>query len=167
VPGLVDKELRKLFGHVEALMVSLKNYVMADAIKGFAILIQRNHGVAIKVLKDAGYKDSHLPIDINYFSDHAFSNAGEHTWPDTAARYFCLDQWKVLAPVFGKDGDNSASNNHLVLDERRPLPYIELGTTIESTYGTVHQLKIHPLHHNFPCPVRTYFCPFVFFLATR
>lgn len=148
---LIDKELERLFDYDKTLFASLRTYVHTKATTAFAILSRTNEGRAINVLKAAEYNDDDLPVDGNYFAKEAFANADNDVWSYDTAQDFCENQWEFMAPVFSKDG------KHLELECATRLPYIDVYTTVESSYGKVHQVKIHPRHHNFSLPPDAWF----------
>jgi hypothetical protein len=167
VPRLVGEELNIDFEDDPSMLEKMKKYVSEHAIKGFTTLARRNLRSAIQLFYDAGYKDKQLPLEGAFFTHLAFKNARKKLWQEPDGVQFCMDQWELLAPDFqanSTDGSTDGSTDHrlrvIQVHFNAPLPFTEKASppSDKGAYSLVHQVKIHPHHHNFPRLVRIPVC---------
>ncbi|KAF1957935.1 kinase-like protein [Byssothecium circinans] len=128
----------------------LAKEILQHAKKVFAILVLIDWPSAIEAVFAEGLTDEHLPLEQKRGGDD-----GPGSTPSKAFRSildwggdfkvieFLDKQWLVLAPVL------DATDKHIVLHKRCPLPFKEEQTTIKHNGEIIiYRTKIHPAHYS-------------------
>ena len=135
---------------VRALNGRLPEKVVKNAKKVFAILVIIAKPIAIKDLLAEGIADTYLPLSgdegeeanvlvsangARFKSFSAFKHEATKLTKD-----FLEKQWLVQAPVMDTAG------KHIILDQRCPLPFVEMEPIGAGQHSTVYRTALHASH---------------------
>ncbi|KAL1612962.1 hypothetical protein SLS60_001193 [Paraconiothyrium brasiliense] len=130
----------------KSLIRALPRTVEERARKVFAILLGVGEPDAIKKLLAEGLTDERLPVHLDKDGRTLVSRDGTVFRSLASIReerivHFVERQWTVLAPSL------DASGQHIEINRRCPLPFVETTPIGHGPTSAVHKSKLHPAHY--------------------